>query len=97
MLLAYITCKDREEAKKISGHLISRKLVKCTNMFPMESMYPWKGKLVEDKEFVVLAKTAVVDREKIRSEVKKIHSYEIPCIIFLDADANKEYLDWLSG
>tara|TARA_Y100000310_G_C20640776_1_gene793766 strand:- start:1110 stop:1301 length:192 start_codon:yes stop_codon:yes gene_type:complete len=58
-------------------------------------MYWWKGKLVDDKEYVVLAKTKKEKVGAVRKEVKKIHSYDVPCIMDIDVDANSDYLDWV--
>ena len=95
MTLMYITCKDKKEARKISSYLLRKRLVACSNMFPIESLYRWKGKIVNGKEYVILAKTLKKNVKRIRKEVKKIHSYEIPCIIDIDADANKDFLEWV--
>lgn len=96
MILIYITCKDKKEAKKISLGLLEKKLVACTNIHPIESMYWWDGKLQEDKEVVIIAKTKEDNFNKIKEEVKKIHSYDIPCIIKLGCEGNKEYTDWIN-
>lgn len=95
MVLIYITCKDKKEAKKISRYLLEKRLIACSNIHPIDSMYWWKDKLVDDKEFVVIAKTKKKHIKLIRKEVKKIHSYDIPCIIDIDVDANEDYLGWV--
>ena len=95
MILVYITCKDKEEAKKISRHLLEKRLVACTNVHPIESMYWWEGKIQEDNEFVVIAKTKDENYSKIKEEVEKIHSYDVPCILKIDAEANEEYAKWV--
>ncbi len=95
MAFVYITCKDKKETKKISKCLLEKRLVGCTNTFPIESSYWWKGKIVDDKEYAVLVKTLAKNYNKIKKEVKKIHSYSIPCICLLKAESNKEYGDWL--
>lgn len=95
MTLVYITCKDKEEARKISKVLLEKKLVACSNMFPIESMYWWKGKIEEDNEVVILAKTKDKNYERIKQEVKKLHSYEVPCILKLSSDANIDYDKWV--
>jgi periplasmic divalent cation tolerance protein len=95
MILIYITCKDKAEAKKISMHLLEKKLIACTNFYPIESMYAWKGKIKKDKEYVVIAKTAEENYNKVKEEVKKIHSYEIPCILKIKAEANSAYHKWI--
>lgn len=58
-------------------------------------MYWWKGKLMDHKEFVIMAKTTNKHIKTIRSEVKKVHSYDTPAIIDIDVDANPEFLKWV--
>jgi len=95
MTLIYITCKDEEEAVKISKHLLNKRLIACSNMYPVRSMYWWQGKIADEKEFVIIAKTKEKNYKTIKEEVKKIHSYNIPCILKIDAEANKSYAKWI--
>jgi len=95
MVLAYITCKNKAEARKMASSLLEQKLIACANLFPIESMYNWKGKLQKDKEFALLVKTAASKYKQMEKEVKKLHSYEIPCILRLAAKANREYEKWV--
>ena len=95
MTIIYITCKDNKEAKKISKVLLEKRLIACSNIFPIESMYWWKGKIEEDNEVVIIAKTKDNNYSKIKKEVKKIHSYDVPCILKIDAEANEEYAKWV--
>ena len=95
MLLLYITCKDKKEAEAISRHLVNAKLVACTNYFPIMSMYLWNDKLENSKEYVVIAKTVKKNIEMIEKEVKSIHSYECPCILRIEAEANEEFENWV--
>jgi len=97
MILIYITISSEEEAKKIARHLLEEKLIACANIFPIQSMYNWKGKMADEKEIVVLGKTKAENYEKIVSEVEKIHSYDIPCILKIPMESNQKYEDWLSG
>jgi periplasmic divalent cation tolerance protein len=97
MILTYITCKDKKEAEKIANHLFKKKLIACANIFPINSLYRWKGKLQKDKEFVLLAKTQKNKSHSLEKEVRGIHSYEIPCILQINANANKEYLRWIKN
>ncbi len=96
MILIYITCKDKKQAKSISKKLLEDRLVACTNTFPIESMYWWENKIQEDTEVVIIAKTKEENYEKVKQEVKKLHSYDIPCILKLNAEANKEYNNWIN-
>ena len=93
-MLLYITCKDKKEATKISNHLLKRRLIACANIFPISSLYWWKGKIVKDKESVLIAKSLNKHFNKIQKEVKKIHSYEVPCITKINSKSNKAYEKW---
>jgi len=95
MIVAYITCKNAAEAKRIGKFMINKKLVACANYFPINPVYKWGGKLVEDKEVVLLLKSVDKNFNKIKKEVKKLHSYEVPCILKIDVEANREYVDWV--
>ena len=96
MILVYITCKDEEEAIKISKHLLDKRLIACSNMHPIRSMYWWNGKIQDEKEFVIIAKTLEKNYKKIKGEVSRLHSYEAPCILKIDAEANESYDKWVN-
>ena len=94
MTLAYIICKDAIEAEKISMRLLKKRLIACANIFPIRSMYRWKKIIVNEAENVIIAKTDEKHFGKVVSEVKKMHSYKIPCILKLDSVANNDYSKW---
>ena len=60
-------------------------------------MYWWEGKMQDDKEVVIIAKTLGKNYDKIKGEVSKIHSYDVPCILKIDAEANESYDKWVNG
>ncbi len=95
--LVYITCKNAKEAKNIAKALLKKKLIACANMFPITSMYRWRGKIENSKEVVLIAKSKQENYEKIKREVAALHSYHVPCIMKIDAVANEPYYKWLMG
>ena len=97
MILIYMTNPTEEEARRIARHLLDRRLIACGNIFQTDSIYRWKEKIKDEKEFVLIAKTRPELYEKVRAEVEAIHSYDCPCIIRIDADANPAYIDWVLG
>lgn len=94
MAIAYITCKDRKEAEKISLHLLRKRLIACANIFPIRSMYWWNGKIAKENETAIIAKTSNKNFKKMANEARKLHSYSIPCILRIDAAANRDYGAW---
>ena len=91
----YITAKDKAEAQRISKPLLQKKLIACANIFPIESMYRWKGKIVNGKEAVLILKTMKKKVVVLRREIEKMHSYEIPCIAQIDVKVNEKYGTWM--
>jgi periplasmic divalent cation tolerance protein len=98
MKLLYITTKDKEEAKKIAKELVKKKLIACANIHEIDSIYEWKGNIEDGKEVVLLAKTTDDLVYEAMEKVKKMHSYECPCILILPVEtANKEYVEWVTS
>ena len=95
--LGYITCKNTKEAKTIAATLLNKKLIACGNIVPkIKSIFKWKNKVVENSESILLVKTNNIKIKKIISLVSKIHSYDNPCIIFIDLkDGNKNFISWV--
>ena len=96
MTLVYITCKDEKEAKKISMHLLRKRLIACANIFPIKSMYWWNNKIANGNESAIIAKTKDKRFERVAAEVKRLHSYAVPCILKIDSISNKEYERWVN-
>lgn len=96
MIFIYITCPNKKEARKIGQTLLRARLVACVNIFPMESAYWWQGQIVQDKEVVLIAKTLKKNFRKVESQVKKLHSYQVPCLVALPASqVSQKYFYWL--
>ena len=95
-LLCFVTCKDEEEAKKISKSLLEKKLVACASIVPkIESAYRWKGKLESSSEALLILKTRKGLKEEVMAEVKKLHSYELPVIEFVEAGSEQTVEEWV--
>jgi len=97
--ILYVTTADRDEARKIGGHLVKEKLCACVNILDgMESVYWWDGELQYGSECVLLVKTLANQTEEITLQIKKLHSYDVPCVVSLPLtpDAgNSDYLNWI--
>jgi len=96
-VIIFITAASRKQGEKIADVLISKKLVACVSIVrQVESVFIWQGKKEHVNEALLIAKTKFSLFNKIKKQVKKIHSYEVPEIIVLPIIAgNKEYLRWI--
>ncbi len=95
-ILVYVTYPDIKEANKVATHLLKKKLIACANSFPIKASSCWTGKIEEVNEIISILKTRKGNWKKIKSEIKKIHSYKVPCIMKIEVKANKEYEKWVN-
>ncbi len=96
MIFIYSTFPNKKEARKIAGKLVEKKLAVCVNIFPIESVYLWEGRVAQDKEFAVFIKTKKENFKKIEKFILENHSYNTPCILEIPVGrVTKKYLKWL--
>ncbi|VVB97696.1 Divalent-cation tolerance protein CutA [uncultured archaeon] len=94
--IVYITAGDMDEARKIGRKLVEERLAACANIFPITSIFRWKGKIEEGGEFGIIAKTKTGKVKEIEKKVKEIHSYEVPCVVSFRMDeGSSDYLKWI--
>jgi len=95
--LVYMTAGSLEEALRIGRELVSARLAACVNILPqMQSIYVWEGKLQEDAEVVMIAKTTAERTAELIAKVKSLHSYSVPCIVCLNVtDGFPPFLEWI--
>jgi len=96
-LLMISTTGSEKEARKIARSLVEERLAACANVSPgVRSFFYWEGRLCQEKEALILIKTVNNKARKIMDKIKKIHSYEVPEIIFFRVDmGEKNYLKWV--
>jgi periplasmic divalent cation tolerance protein len=95
----YITAKNNPEAQKLIKSLLKKKLVACINIYKnIDSYFLWKNKIAKSKEVVLMGKTTKKNHNKIIKEVRKLHSYEVPCVIFSTiSSGNEDFLKWIKN
>jgi len=94
-IFIYVTAANEGEAKNIAKHLLEKRLIACANHFPVKSIYRWEGKVNEDDEYVMIIKTKGENYAEIKEEIKKLHSYDVPCITKISVSPNEKYANWL--
>ena len=95
--IIYITAGDMAEARKIGRTLVEERLAACANIFPITSIFRWKGNIDETNEFGIIVKTRSDRVKEIQDRVKEIHSYEVPCVVSFNIDeGSAQYLKWIN-
>jgi periplasmic divalent cation tolerance protein len=98
-IVVLVTCGSAKEARKIARAMVEQRLAACANILysPVQSVYRWKGSAESAKEFLLIIKTTKARFPKLRAEVKRLHTYDVPEIIALPvATGATDYLAWIS-
>lgn len=97
--LVLMTAPNEEEAGKLAHILVEKRLAACVNVVPkMRSFFWWEGKIDEQNEVLLLAKTTEPVLRALMEVVLAHHSYQVPEIIALPIVAGAEkYLNWLKA
>lgn len=96
-IVVLVTVGSKEEATSIAKVLVEQRLVACVNILPgVQSIFRWEGKVVEEGEFLLVAKTVSTAFEQVATAVKSLHSYSVPEVIALPIQQGlSEYLTWV--
>ena len=97
-IVILVTAADQDESRKIARRLIEAELAACVNILPaIESVYRWQGQIAEERECLLIIKSAKELYAEIETEILRIHSYKTPEIICLPiVEGSRSYLQWMS-
>jgi periplasmic divalent cation tolerance protein len=90
------TFPSEESIADVAGKVVTGRLCACVNFTKVRSIYSWRGRMEDQKEFVALFKTTAKSAKKLKAEIARLHPYKVPEIVELKMqDVSKSYLSWL--
>jgi periplasmic divalent cation tolerance protein len=90
------TVASKKEARALARSLVEVKLAACAQISRIESIYPWKGKIEEGREYRVLFKTLDEHYTAVERAIRELHSYELPAIhAFPMMHVSEAYAAWI--
>ena len=97
--MVFTTCGSKKEAKQIAKHLIETRVAACVTIQPeVRSIYRWADQIEDSKEVLLFIKTRRDLFERVRVEIEKSHSYEVPEVVAVPIVAGSDaYLGWLES
>ena len=91
------TFPNEESSVSVAKELINKKLCACVNLTKVRSLYNWNNKLEDQEEYLVLFKSTISTVEELKSNIKRVHPYEVPEIVEIRMNkVSKSYLSWLA-
>ena len=96
--LVLITCGEEAEASHIARLLVEGSLAAGVQILRINSVYVWEGAVVEDSEWLLIAKTRADRFQSIQTLVEDNHSYQVPPVVMIGIDAaTRPYLSWIDS
>jgi len=90
------TVASKKEARALARALVEARLAACAQISRIESVYPWKGKIEEGREYRVLFKTLDEHYPAVERAIRALHSYELPAIhAFPMMHVSDAYAAWI--
>lgn len=95
MPTVYVTAPP-DAAPELARTLVEERLAACVNRVPCDSVYRWEGRVYEESEEILLAKTTEDGYTALRDRIEELHPYDVPCIERFDrTDALPAYASWV--
>ncbi|MDE0404871.1 MAG: divalent-cation tolerance protein CutA [Nitrospira sp.] len=97
--IVLVTASSQEEALLIGRSVVQKNLAACVTVVPnVTSIFQWEGTVCEEREWLLVMKSHADVYDALESEVKALHSYEVPEIIALSVMTGlSEYLTWVKA
>jgi periplasmic divalent cation tolerance protein len=93
------TLASEDEAVALVRALLDRRLVACGTVLPgARSLYRWEDKLADEREVVVLLKTAVAAVDALAAAFAELHPYAVPELLAVPVAAGlARYVGWVAA
>lgn len=96
--IVFVTAGSRSNALVLARDLVRTRAAACVNVIPgVRSVYRWRGRVREDREWLLVVKTRASRLAKITELIHSLHTYDVPEILAVRPDrGDAGYLAWLS-
>jgi periplasmic divalent cation tolerance protein len=98
-VVVLLTAPDAEVGSGLARTLVDERLAACVNLVPgVRSIYRWEGRIHDDAEVLLIAKTRADRCDALAARVRALHPYTLPEVLVLPtAGGSAEYLAWVAG
>jgi len=99
LLVVTTSFQTLEQAQTIARQLVENRLAACVQIQQgLYSIYRWDGKICEENEVLLSAKTTAANWEEIRTFIHNNHPYDLPEIMaFTPINYEQQYGKWIEA
>lgn len=96
-ILVLSTVPDEKTGQKIASELLEKRLAACVTISaPVCSIYRWKNKIAQDKEFMLFIKTGSENYTDLEKKIIELHPYDVPEVVAIPLmKGYSKYLEWI--
>lgn len=96
-IIVLTTVGTAEDARRIARQLVANRLAACVNIIDgVSSIYRWQGKVMEDRELILLIKSVGARLDELKDAIYSLHPYEVPEFVVIDpSSVASPYREWL--
>ena len=85
-----------DSARKLGKKIIESKIGACVDMWPIESMYYWKGEFKANSQAMIMISTLEKNLQDVDDLMSVSHDYSTPMIAGVDVRRiNHPYKEWM--
>jgi periplasmic divalent cation tolerance protein len=99
LLVVVTSLPDMAAAKELARALVDVRLAACVQLVDgMQSVYRWEGKVCEDYEVLLSAKTTENQWREISQYIQDHHPYDLPEILAFSPEQHaQQYGEWVQA
>ncbi|QWE12588.1 divalent-cation tolerance protein CutA [Polynucleobacter sp. AP-Titi-500A-B4] len=99
LLVVVTSLPNIEAARTLAKALVENHLAACVQMSEgVYSIYRWEGRVCEEHEILLSAKTVAHQWEAISAFIKESHPYDLPEILaFSPEQYSQQYGEWVQA
>ena len=91
------TCPDDEVGARLAEAVVAEGLAACVNRLPgVVSTFRWDDRVQEEREVLLVIKTATARLDALAARIQSLHPYELPEVVAVPVTGGLDkYLAWL--
>jgi periplasmic divalent cation tolerance protein len=96
LVIVQTTVTTEPQAMDLAQRIVDSRLAACVQVFPIRSVYRWKGQRETAGEYLLAAKTPLALARQLGDFITGTHPYELPELVVLPiTEASAAYARWV--